>query len=206
MKSYRLLVLSLCLSLAGLARSAGPVFDTHVHLRDGESSLQKFVAEAREAGIELAGVGAMWFGGPHQALAGDPAKMRASNDALIALAAKHPEVAPIGTVHPYDGKAALDELAREGGGFHVEGGSWTNDISWVRGYESLLNEMQRASALFHERVRASGAAPEEPRYQNALLHLMCAQTSCFRYWGQGKWTDYGRELCRRTREIALHDF
>jgi predicted TIM-barrel fold metal-dependent hydrolase len=54
----------------------------------------------------------MWFGGPHQALAGDPAKMRASNDALIALAAKHPEVAPIGTVHPYDGKAALDELAR----------------------------------------------------------------------------------------------
>ena len=112
MKSYRLLVLSLCLSLAGLARSAEPVFDTHVHLRDGESSLQKFVAEAREAGIELAGVGAMWFGGPHQALAGDPAKMRASNDALIALAAKHPEVAPIGTVHPYDGKAALDELAR----------------------------------------------------------------------------------------------
>jgi predicted TIM-barrel fold metal-dependent hydrolase len=112
MKSCRLLVLSLCLALAGLARSAEPVFDTHVHLRDGETSLQKFEAEAREAGIELAGVGAMWFGGPHQALAGDPAKMRASNDALIALAAKHPEVAPIGTVHPYDGKAALDELAR----------------------------------------------------------------------------------------------
>ncbi len=112
MKSCRLLVLSLCLALAGLARSAEPVFDTHVHLRDGETSLQKFEAEVREAGIELAGVGAMWFGGPHQALAGDPAKMRASNDALIALAAKHPEVAPIGTVHPYDGKAALDELAR----------------------------------------------------------------------------------------------
>ena len=64
MKSYRLLVLSLCLSLAGLARSAEPVFDTHVHLRDGETSLQKFEAEAREAGIELAGVGAMGFGGP----------------------------------------------------------------------------------------------------------------------------------------------
>ncbi len=112
MKSCRRLVLSLCLALAGLARSAEPVFDTHVHLRDGETSLQKFEAEVREAGIELAGVGAMWFGGPHQALAGDPAKMRASNDALIALAAKHPEVAPIGTVHPYDGQAALDELAR----------------------------------------------------------------------------------------------
>jgi hypothetical protein len=100
----------------------------------------------------------------------------------------------------------LDELTREGAGFHVEGGSWTNDISWVRGYEGLLNEMQRASALFHERVTASGAGADEPRYRNALLHLMCAQTSCFRYWGQGTWTDYGRELCRRTREIALQDF
>ncbi|MES1264293.1 MAG: amidohydrolase family protein, partial [Variovorax sp.] len=30
----------------------------------------------------------------------------------IALAAKHPEAFPIGTVHPYDGQAALDELAR----------------------------------------------------------------------------------------------
>ncbi len=101
---------------------------------------------------------------------------------------------------------ALSELEREGGGFHVEGGSWTNDISWVRGYEGLLNEMQQASALFHERVASSGAAADEPRYRNALLHLMCAQTSCFRYWGQGQWTEYGRELCRRVREIALHDF
>ena len=31
---------------------------------------------------------------------------------MIALAAKHPEVVPIATVHPYDGQAALDELAR----------------------------------------------------------------------------------------------
>jgi hypothetical protein len=100
----------------------------------------------------------------------------------------------------------LAELQREDGRFHAEGGSWTNDISWVRGYEGLLNEMFLASALFHERVTASGAGPEEPRYQNALLHLMCAQTSCFRYWGQGTWTEYGRELCRRASEISRHDF
>jgi predicted TIM-barrel fold metal-dependent hydrolase len=31
---------------------------------------------------------------------------------LISLAAKHPEVVPIGTVHPYDGQTALDELTR----------------------------------------------------------------------------------------------
>jgi predicted TIM-barrel fold metal-dependent hydrolase len=112
MKHHRLLMLSLGLSLAGWVQSGEPVFDTHVHLRDGEASMQKFEAEVRTSGIELAGVGAMWFGGPHQALAGDIAKIRAGNDGLIALAAKHPEVVPIGTVHPYDGKATLDELAR----------------------------------------------------------------------------------------------
>jgi uncharacterized protein len=112
MKRYRFHMLSLGLLLASLARSGEPVFDTHVHLREGEASLQKFEAEVRTSGIELAGVGAMWFGGPHHAAAGDLAKIRAGNDGVIALAAKHPEVAPIGTVHPYDGQAALDELAR----------------------------------------------------------------------------------------------
>ena len=100
------------LCAAASAVAGEPVFDTHVHLREGEASLLKFEAEVKAAGIDLAGVGAMWFGGPNQALAGDIAKIRAGNDGLIALAAKHPEVAPIGTVHPYDGQAALDELAR----------------------------------------------------------------------------------------------
>jgi hypothetical protein len=36
-----------------------------------------------------------------------------------------------------------------------------------------------------------------PAYQNALLHLLLLETSCFRYWGQGTWTDYARELFRR---------
>ena len=87
-----------------------------------------------------------------------------------------------------------------------DGGSWTNDISWVKGYEGLLDDMQRASALFHERATLAGVSPDEPRYRNALFHLLCSQTSCYRYWGEGRWTDYGRELCRRTTEILRHDF
>jgi hypothetical protein len=101
---------------------------------------------------------------------------------------------------------AISALAAEDGRFHMEGGSWTNDISWVRGYSSLLNEMERTSVLFHEKADAPGVSRAEPRYDNALFHLMCSQTSCFRYWGQGKWTDYGREICRRTREILASDF
>jgi Glycosyl hydrolase family 57 len=100
----------------------------------------------------------------------------------------------------------LADLQREGGGFHMDGGSWTNDISWVKGYEGLMNDMLQTSALFHEKATLHGVATSEPRYRNALFHLLCSQTSCYRYWGQGKWTDYGRELCRRTREILVHDF
>ncbi len=100
----------------------------------------------------------------------------------------------------------IEELHREDYHFHVEGGSWTNDISWVYGYENVLGPMEKASALFHEKVRKAGIDPGETRYRNALLHLLASQTSCFRYWGHGRWTDYGREISRRALEILTHDF
>lgn len=106
-------ILPICAVLfAARAFAAEPVFDMHVHLRDYESSLLKYEAEVKDAGIPLAAIGVMWFGGEHQARAGDLPAIRAGNDGLLALAAKHPEVVPIATVHPYDGQAALDELAR----------------------------------------------------------------------------------------------
>jgi uncharacterized protein len=104
----------LCLC-APVAFAQAPVFDVHVHLREGETSLREYEAGVADAHIELGGLGAMWFGGPHQALQGELAKIRAGNDSVIALAAKHPQVLPIATVHPYDGQAALDELARVAG-------------------------------------------------------------------------------------------
>jgi len=108
------------------------------------------------------------------------------------------------------GPAEMDkliaELRKQDPNFHVDGGTWTDHISWVRGYDHLLGPMERASALFAEKVLASDVRPCEQRYRNALFHLMNTQTSCFRYWGQGTWTDYGRELCRRTMEILGRDF
>lgn len=102
--------------------------------------------------------------------------------------------------------AVIDELRREDGRFHMDGGSWTNNLSWVRGYDNVLGPMERASALFHETMQRHAPATSETRYRNALLHLLASQTSCYRYWGQGSWTDYGRELCRRATEILVHDF
>ena len=96
----------------------------------------------------------------------------------------------------------IAELRAEDGRFHVDGGSWTDDVSWVRGYEELLAPMERASALFHERVLATRVPTDDPRYRRALFHLLAAQTSCYRYWGEGIWTDYGAELARRTTEVV----
>jgi len=66
--------------------------------------------------------------------------------------------------------------------------------------------MQKASALFAEKVLDRGVSPGEARYRRALFHLLISQTSCFRYWGEGLWTDYGRELCRRATEILEREF
>ncbi len=102
--------------------------------------------------------------------------------------------------------SVIEELKRADHRFHMEGGSWTSDLSWVRGYDNVLGPMEEASALFNEKVLRPGVPSDQQRYRNALFHLMSSQTSCFRYWGQGLWTDYGREICRRTGEILRNDF
>jgi hypothetical protein len=98
----------------------------------------------------------------------------------------------------------IAKLKKEDHRFHMEGGSWTNNISWTRGYEHILGPMEEASALFDKKMRQAGVPPTDPRYRKALFHLLLTQTSCYRYWGQGIWTDYGRELCRRTIDILKH--
>jgi len=102
--------------------------------------------------------------------------------------------------------AVIEELRVQDGRFHMEGGSWTSDMSWVRGYDQVLIPMEKASSLFHERALSQGVHTDEARYRNALFHLLTAETSCYRYWGQGIWTDYGSELSRRTSDILTHEF
>lgn len=105
---------------------------------------------------------------------------------------------------PGDGPEALkqtiEQLSREDSRFHVEGGSWTNNISWVRGYKGVLEPMEAASAMFSEKMLHAGVSSSDPHYRNALFHLLTSQTSCYRYWGAGIWTDWGREICRRAME------
>jgi hypothetical protein len=102
---------------------------------------------------------------------------------------------------------AIEELRNEDDRFHVEGGSWTNDRSWVQGYEDVIGPMKQASAHFAEKVLGNSEVDtSEHRYRNALYYLLISQTSCYRYWGEGAFTDYGKELCRRLEAILGHDF
>lgn len=99
---------------------------------------------------------------------------------------------------------AISELKTKDHKFHMDGGSWTNDLSWVRGYESVLGPMAQLSALFHQKydplVEKDPSVVNTKQYQQALLYNLLLQTSCFRYWGQGTWTDYAQELFRRGKE------
>jgi hypothetical protein len=101
--------------------------------------------------------------------------------------------------------ALIAQLHKEDDRFNMEGGSWTSNISWVRGYEHVLGPMEEASAMFAQKVLAPNVPTSDARYRNAL-YLLLAQTSCYRYWGTGIWTDYGKELVRRTMEILKRDF
>ena len=107
-----IVVAGVLLVLSDPAIAQNRVFDVHVHLHDGAKSIEKYRAQTNVPQGTSVTFGGMWFGGPHQALEGDPTKIRAQNDASIAMASKHPEMLPVATVHPYDGVAALEELER----------------------------------------------------------------------------------------------
>ena len=101
---------------------------------------------------------------------------------------------------------AIGELCKEDPSFNVEGGSWTSNVSWLYGYDNVIEPVLRASDLFYDKAVKGGVSTWKHNYRNALFHVLAAQSSCFRYWGQGRWTDYGIEIARRAIEILAHDF
>ena len=98
-------------------------------------------------------------------------------------------------------QAAITQLQADDSSFSMAGASWTNNLSWVEGYANVLEPMNQLSARFHQVfdplvARDPGVTRTRP-YQEALLYLLLLETSCFRYWGQGTWTDYASEIHRR---------
>jgi hypothetical protein len=101
-------------------------------------------------------------------------------------------------------EAAIAHLQHTDPSFSMAGASWTNNLSWVEGYANVLDPMNQLSAEFHQvfapLVAADPTITSSEPYQQALLQLLLLETSCFRYWGQGTWTDYASEIHRRGVE------
>jgi len=95
---------------------------------------------------------------------------------------------------------AIAELQKIDSSFNLDKGSWTSDRDWVKGYDQVLDPINQLSANFHEKFDSTNTDLNLRSYREALLYLLLSQTSCFRYWGQGIWTDYAKELCRRGLE------
>ncbi len=96
---------------------------------------------------------------------------------------------------------AIERLRERDPSFNLDRASWTSDRSWVEGYGDVMDPVVRLSAAFHERWDHTGtgaaAFHADPAYRTSLLYLLLSQTSCFRYWGHGFWTDIAQEICRR---------
>jgi hypothetical protein len=95
---------------------------------------------------------------------------------------------------------AIKKVHEKDKGFNLDRGSWTSDRSWVQGYENVLDPINRLSVEFHKKIDGHKKIDHGFAYQKALLYLLLSQTSCFRYWGHGVWTDYAKEICRRGNE------
>jgi uncharacterized protein len=97
----------LLLFISRTAAAQEDVFDVHVHLWNGEKSIQEYLSQLKSTQQAVTR-----FGGMLMAKQGQLAQTRRKNDELIALAARYPKMLPIASVHPYDGQPAIDELKR----------------------------------------------------------------------------------------------
>lgn len=93
--------------MAHIASAQQDVFDTHVHLWEGEQSYDKYISELDSTHQEVTKFGAILI-----ARKGERERTRQKNDELIALSRKYQKLVPICSVHPMDGDTAIQELKR----------------------------------------------------------------------------------------------
>ena len=110
-----------------------------------------------------------------------------------------------GPITPTTFKKAIEELKEEDPSFSLSGASWTNDLSWEDGYKNVLEPISKLSSYFHETfdhlVVQNPSITKTHSYQEALLYLLLLETSCFRYWGQGKWTEYAKTIFKKGEKV-----
>ena len=111
----------------------------------------------------------------------------------------------VGPITPSAIEQAIAELKDGDHSFSMNGASWTNNLSWEDGYKNVLEPISKLSYNFHKTfdhlVIQKPSLTKTNYYQEALLYLLLLETSCFRYWGQGRWTEYAKEIFERGEKI-----
>ena len=111
----------------------------------------------------------------------------------------------LGPITPSAIEKAIAELKEEDRSFTMNGASWTNNLSWEEGYKNVLESISKLSSSFHQTfdhlVIKDPSTTKTHNYQESLLYLLLLETSCFRYWGHGKWTEYAQTLFERGEKI-----
>ena len=101
--------------------------------------------------------------------------------------------------------AAINFLKSKDSNFKMSGASWTNNLSWEEGYQNVIEPINALSLRFHQKFdkkkKIDPSITNENNYKESLLYLLLLETSCFRYWGQGTWTDYAEEIYKRGNNI-----
>lgn len=104
--------------------------------------------------------------------------------------------------HPGAADEAIKKIHEKDPNFNLDKGSWTNDKNWVKGYEQVLDPINILSVAFHKKFDGKNIDTNSSKYRKALLYLLLSQSSDFRYWGSGLWTEYAKEICRRGMEAV----
>ena len=115
----------------------------------------------------------------------------------------------LGSTTPRAVEKAIVQLKNEDNSFSMNGSSWTNNLSWENGYENILDPISKLSSHFHQKfdylVIQDPSITKTESYQEALLYLLLLETSCFRYWGQGRWTEYAKTIYERGEEVIKNN-
>ncbi|MFA5087569.1 MAG: glycosyl hydrolase family 57 [Candidatus Omnitrophota bacterium] len=105
------------------------------------------------------------------------------------------------TYSPGAADQIIEKVKETDKNFNLDKGSWTNDKNWVKGYEDVMDPINALSVAFHKTFDDKKIDRGGHQYREALIYLLLSQTSCFRYWGSGLWTEYAKEICRRGMQV-----
>ncbi|MGY3211987.1 amidohydrolase family protein [Mucilaginibacter sp. HD30] len=103
------LIILVAIFFGHCAKAQQLVYDNHVHIWEGDKSVQSYLAQLKSTGQTATRFGAILI-----AKRGEPLRTKAKNDELIALSKKYTQLLPICSVHPLDGDEAINELRRIG--------------------------------------------------------------------------------------------